>query len=221
MKKILRYKEIDYVIRYPEKFSENEKYPLLFYIHGAGGRGRDIDLIYNHSFFTETDKYNLNAVSVVPQCYEDSWFSIFEQLQDFVVFAINQDFIDKERVYVMGSSMGGYTTWQLAMSRPELFAAIVPICGGGMYWNAARMLNMGVWAFHGSDDTTVYPDESRKMVRSLNNKGGNAKLTIYEGEGHNAWTPTFNNEEMWNWLFTQKNHYAATENEYNDVVKFG
>ena len=221
MKKILRFKEIDYVIRYPENFSEKEKYPLLFYIHGAGGRGRDINLIYNHNFFEETEKYNLNMVSVAPQCYEDSWFSIFEQLQEFIVYVINQEFIDKERVYLMGSSMGGYTTWQLAMSRPELFAAIVPICGGGMYWNADRMLNMGVWAFHGSADTTVYPEESRKMVNSLNNKGGNAKLTIYEGEGHNAWTPTFNNQEMWNWLFEQKNHYAVTENEYNDVVKFG
>ena len=38
MKKILRFKEIDYVIRYPEGFSEEEKYPLLFYIHGAGGQ---------------------------------------------------------------------------------------------------------------------------------------------------------------------------------------
>ncbi len=221
MKKILRFKEIDYVIRYPEGFSEEEKYPLLFYIHGAGGRGRNIDLIYNHCFFNETDKYNLNVVSIAPQCYEDSWFSIFEQLQEFVKFAINQEFIDKERVYVMGASMGGYTTWQLAMSRPEWFAAIVPICGGGMYWNAARMLHMGVWAFHGSDDKAVYPEESRKMVNSLNNKGGNAKLTIYEGVGHNAWTPTFINEEMWTWLLAQKNHYKATQNEYDDVVRFG
>ena len=107
MKKILRFKEIDYVIRYPENFSEKEKYPLLFYIHGAGGRGRDINLIYNHNFFEETEKYNLNMVSVAPQCYEDSWFSIFEQLQEFIVYVINQEFIDKERVYLMGSSMGG------------------------------------------------------------------------------------------------------------------
>ena len=194
---------------------------MLFYIHGAGGRGRNIDLIYNHSFFNETDKYNLNVVSIAPQCYEDSWFSIFEQLQEFVKFAINQEFIDKERVYIMGASMGGYITWQLAMSRPEWFAAIVPICGGGMYWNAGRLINKGVWAFHGSDDKTVYPEESRKMVNSLNNKGGNAKLTIYEGEAHNAWTPTFNNEEMWKWLLAQKNHYKATKNEYDDVVRFG
>lgn len=206
MKKIFRFKKLDYVIRYPKGFSEKGTYPLLLFIHGSGCRGRDINLIYNHDFFLETDKYNLNVVSIAPQCYEDSWFSIFEQLQEFVIFAMSQDFIDKERVYVMGISMGGYTTWQLAMSRPELFAAIVPICGGGMYWNAARLLHMGVWAFHGSDDTIVYPEESYKMIQSLNNKGGSAKLTIYQGEAHNAWTSTFNNDEMWKWLLEQKNH---------------
>ena len=222
MKKILRFKEIDYVIRYPEGFSEEEKYPLLFYIHGAGGRGRDIDKIYNHPFFGETEKFNFNVVSIAPQCYRDSWFCMFEQLQEFVAFMIEQDYIDKERVYVMGASMGGYATWQLAMSRPEWFAAIVPICGGGVYWNAGRRLTqMGVWAFHGSDDTAVYPEESRKMVDSINGRGGNAKLTIYEGVAHNSWTPTFNNEEMWIWLFAQKNHYMATANEDTDVVKFG
>ena len=80
---------------------------------------------------------------------------------------------------------------------------------------------MGVWAFHGSEDKTVYPEESRKMVDAVNQNGGNAKLTIYEGAAHDAWTPTFNNQEMWKWLFEQKNHYAVTENAYNDVVKFG
>ena len=204
MKKTLRFKEIDYVIRYPEEFSEKEKYPLIFHIHGAAARGRNIALIEELSFFNETDEYNMNAVSIAPQCHGESWFDIFEQLLEFVEFFINREFIDKERVYVIGGSMGGYTTWQLAMSTPEWFAAIIPIAGGGMYWNAGKLLHMNVWAFHGSDDTIVYPEESRKMVEAINKKGGNAKLTIYEGVAHNAWTPTFKNKETWEWLFAQK-----------------
>lgn len=203
MKEILRFKEIDYVIRYPEQFQPTRKYPLLFYIHGAGGRGRDIRLISEHDFFTKTEEYGQNFISIAPQCYEDSWFSIFEQLQEFISAMIHLNFIDRDRVYVMGSSMGGYATWQLAMSRPELFAAIVPICGGGMYWNAERLAHMGVWAFHGSDDTTVFPEESKKIVDAVNTNGGHARLTIYEGEGHNAWTPTFRDPEMWKWLLAQ------------------
>lgn len=212
---------LKYVIRYPEDFSERKKYPLVIYLHGAGGRGADISIIQNHSFFHETEKYNFNAVFMAPQCYEDSWFSIFEQLQKFAVYAKSLDYVDKERIYLIGASMGGYATWQLAMSKPDIFAAIVPICGGGMYWNAGRLKNMGVWAFHGECDPIVYCEESKKMVQAVNNNGGHAKLTVYSGIDHNAWLPTFNNEGMWAWLWTQKCNYVEEASLYNDVGKFG
>ena len=80
---------------------------------------------------------------------------------------------------------------------------------------------MGVWAFHGSEDPSVFPEESRKMVHALNSKGGTARLTIYEGVGHNAWVPTFRNEEMWSWLFAQKNHYTESRTEHNDMIQYG
>ena len=64
--------------------------------------------------------------------------------------------------------MGGYGTWQLAISMPEAFAAIVPICGGGMYWDAGRLKKVPVWAFHGDSDPTVFPEESVKMVNAVN-----------------------------------------------------
>ncbi len=219
---VSRYKEIDYVIRYPENMAEGEKYPLVIYVHGAGGRGRNIDLIREHGFFVHSEPHLKNAISVAPQCYADSWFDIFEQLRDFIEFAISNSAVDKARVYLMGASMGGYCTWQMAMSRPEFFAAIVPICGGGMYWNSGRLVHMGVWAFHGDIDRTVYPEESRKFINNIKAWGGNdVKLTIYENTGHDAWTPTFKCAEMWEWLFAHKNAYAKTENTFDDVVRFG
>ena len=125
------FEKLDYVLRMPAGFSNEEKYPLVIYLHGAGGRGRELDVIYEHPFFSKTAPWLEGAISVAPQCYEDSWFSIFEQLQAFVEHVIAWDCVDKTRVYVVGASMGGYATWQLAMSRPEWFAAIIPICGGG------------------------------------------------------------------------------------------
>ena len=220
-KEILRFQEIDYVIRYPEGFSEDKKYPLVIYVHGAGGRGRDINLIYNHGFFTDTEPHLTDAVSVAPQCYADSWFNIFEQLQNYVEALIALPFVDPDRVYLTGASMGGYCTWQLAMSRPELFAAIAPICGGGMYWNTARLKDTPVWAFHGDSDKTVLPEESQKMVDGVNKNGGRAKLTIYENTAHNAWTPTFQNPEVWKWMLSQRNHYTATRTEYNNTKTYG
>lgn len=220
--KILSYKELDYVIRLPQNVNHNEKYPLVVYLHGAGGRGRDISLITDHCFFTLSAPFLANAISVAPQCYASSWFDIFEQLQDFIVYMASDGRVDPSRVYLLGASMGGYGTWQMAMTRPELFAAIVPICGGGMYWNAGRLINMGVWAFHGDSDQTVYPEESIKFIKSIESCGGKrARLTILENTWHNAWEPAFKNDEMWKWLLEQKNNYAETENKHNDVKKFG
>ena len=72
--------------------------------------------------------------------------------------------IKKDLNLLNWSKYGGYTVWQMAMSHPKWFAAIIPICGGGMYWNASRLKNMKVWAFHGSNDPVVYCEESKKMV---------------------------------------------------------
>ena len=215
------FKKLDYVLRKPENFTADTKYPLVIYLHGAGGRGRDLEIIYTHPFFKETTEFLKNAVCVAPQCYADTWFNIFEQLQEFVEYAISWEYIDPARVYVVGASMGGYATWQLAMSRPELFAGIIPICGGGMYWNAARLKNMGVWAFHGDNDGAVFCEESKKMVNAVLASGGEARLTIYEGGLHDAWTDTFRNGQVWEWLLTHKSHYEEMKSEYDNVEQFG
>ncbi len=218
---ISKYKNLEYIIRFPENFNKNERYPLLLFLHGAGSRGNNIESIRNHGFFALSQPFCTNAVTVLPQCYADSWFDIFEQLQEFFEHIIESDYIDNSRVYLMGNSMGGYGTWQMAMSRPELFSAIVPICGGGMYWNVGRLKNIAIWAFHGSDDPTVLCRESEKLVEKAQSKGCNAKLTVFEGVGHNAWDPTWKCEEMWHWLFAQRKRKEELKNEYTDAVKFG
>jgi predicted peptidase len=122
----------------------------------------------------------------------------------------------------MGASMGGYGSWQMAMSLPEYFAAMVPICGGGLFWNAARLVNVPVWAFHGGKDTVIPPEESMKMVDAVNAAGGNAKLTIYPDNDHNAWTDTYSNPEVFAWLLAHKNiNTVSLSNPYRNVQQYG
>jgi predicted peptidase len=59
--------------------------------------------------------------------------------------------IDATRIYLTGSSMGGYGTWQISHEYPERFAAIAPLCGGGLFvspYFMERLKNLPVWAFH-------------------------------------------------------------------------
>ena len=197
---------LNYLKYSPEK-SKTVKLPLIIYIHGAGSRGNDLDnFSVVDSLLKRIESGRIPAILTAPQCHADTWFELFDVLLEFIDCMRNQPDIDINRIYICGGSMGGYTVWQVCMSKPDWFAAAVPICGGGMYWNAARLKNLPVWAFHGEEDQTVSVEESRKMVGAINLAGGNARLTVFSGIGHDSWTPAFQSDEMWAWLFAQNNN---------------
>ncbi len=201
---VFKYKNMNYILSVPDDFKKDKKYPTIIFLHGAGGRGNNIDdLLFDNPFFELTGEYRKNAVAFVPQCFSDTWFDIFEQLQDFIDFVINTEFVNADKVYLMGGSMGGYTTWQMSMTMPEKLAAIVPICGGGMYWNAERLKNLPIWAFHGTEDDVVFFEESKKMVDAVKKYNPNVKFTVCKGVKHNSWINAFECREMFEWLFSQ------------------
>lgn len=206
-----------YLIKYPRNFESEAKHPTILFLHGAGTRGNDINAILDNPFFEEIEKrVDFPFVVVAPLCSENSWFDMMERLKRLVLRVTTLKFVDADRLYVMGASMGGYATWQLAMSMPEYFAAIVPICGGGMYWNASRLKSLPVWAFHGECDRAVYAEESIKMVEKINAKGGNARLTIYPNTDHNSWSPTYENDEVYDFLLS---HTRSRNSTFVEEIK--
>lgn len=215
--------EMEYVIRYPKNYDNKKVYPVLVFMHGAGTRGNDINKVLENPFFLITDEYNdFPFVTVAPLCHKNTWFDLFETVIKLIHYIYNSDFTDQNRFYAMGASMGGYAVWQMAMSYPELFAAIVPICGGGMYWNAGRLKNVPVWAFHGDSDTVVNVIESTKMTDAIIHCGGQAKLTIYKDCDHNAWTQTYSNPKVFEWLLSNTNKNADIESDgINDSKIYG
>ena len=209
------------LIQYPEGFEEGKQYPLLIILNGAGSRGDDIDVLRSGSFWTHQHQVFPFAV-ITPLCTENTWFDMWERLTRFVKHVTGLSFVERDRVYLMGASMGGYATWQMAMSLPEYFAAIVPICGGGMYWNAGRFVGIPIWAFHGKLDPTVYVEESEKMVDAVNKRGGNAKLTVYPENSHDALTDTYANQEVFLWLLQhRKKNAPLPEDQYKDPKVYG
>lgn len=193
---------LDYLYSEPEI---EGKVPLVFYIHGAGGRGDDLEILRNNSALAKVLGFNKDkCVVVAPQCHWNYWFTGFEILSDFIDTIRRSEKVDISRVYICGSSMGGYTTWQLCLSHTQWFAAAVPICGGGMYWAASSLKSLPIWAFHGALDTTVLPEETIHMVKAINANGGDARITIFPKVGHDAWTPALSDPKTWEWVWAQK-----------------
>ena len=220
---ILSWEGMQYILRKPEEYDPDKQYPILLFLHGAGTRGTDLTPLASNPFFKITAALDFFPfITIAPLCHADTWFDLMDVLQSLVRHIAAAPYTDAQRIYLMGNSMGGYATWQLAMSMPEYFAAICPICGGGLYWNASRLVNVPVWAFHGAKDDTVYVQESIWMTEAINRCGGQAKLTIYPENGHNSWSDTYTNPEVYQWLLSHTNkNTLILNNLYTDNNRFG
>jgi len=192
--------EFPFIARVPENMREN--LPIIFQLHGAGERGSggdELNLVEVHGFSkTFTDEAEYDCILVEPQCPKDTfWVAHIQEVGSFIDKVIESFRADKSKVYLTGLSMGGFGTWFVAMEFPEKFAAIAPVCGGGMPWNAF-VLNMPVWAFHGLKDTTVFPSNTIDMIERIKDND-NVKMSLYEDVGHNAWEKAYN-ETLLNWF---------------------
>jgi len=150
------------------------------------------------------DKPDFGFIVISPQCppTERGWN--VEALAALAKDVLRQYPIDPDRFYLTGLSMGGYGSWSLAAAHPEIFAAVAPICGGGNPADAPKLKNLPIWVFHGGKDPTVPIKRSQEMVDALKAAGGNVKFTVYPDAGHDSWTETYNNPELYKWFLEQK-----------------
>ncbi len=180
------------------------RWPLVLFLHGAGERGDDLNKVALHGpprRIQEGERFPF--ILVAPQCPADAWWEP-ETLIPFVDYVESAYRVDRDRIYVTGLSMGGFGTWGLALAQPERFAAIAPVCGGGLAFYTRRIPHLPVWVFHGARDSVVPLSESERMVEALRRYGGNVKFTVYPDADHDSWTETYANPELYAWLLAQR-----------------
>ena len=203
--------KLDYLLFLPKDYEagpqgDDEKWPLLVFLHGAGERGSDINLVKKHGppKLVENDP-DFPFVVISPQCPPGGFWNTDHLLQ-LIRKTIKEQNVDPERVYLTGLSMGGFGSWALAAEAPELFAAVAPICGGGDPGSAAKLVDIPFWVFHGDADRVVPISASQKMVDAVKEAGGEKiTFTIYEGVNHDSWTETYANEELYKWFLKHRN----------------
>ncbi len=231
-KKELRTNEdvLPYRIMFPEGFDASRKYPLILFLHGSGERGNDNEkqLVHGASFFgSDNNRKKFPAIVIFPQCKSESYwakvdFSMNEDgsrelyfdpsgeptspmklVLELIDHYLSEPYVDKHRVYLGGLSMGGMGTFELLYRKPEIFAAAIPICGGGNPEKIApKVKKVKIWAFHGEADQVVKAGLSIKMVEALRKASADVRLTLYPEVGHNAWDYVFKEEELLSWLFS-------------------
>jgi predicted peptidase len=194
-----------FLLYLPEAYGKDasRRWPLLLYLHGAGQRGTDLTMVRRGVLPKMlAERRDFPFVVLAPQCAGEFWD--LRLLEGLVELTRKQYAVDPDRVYATGYSMGGYGSFDLATARPDLFAAILPICGGGDPSRACALKGVPVRAYHNRGDPIVSLYESRRMVDAIRACGGDATLTVYLVEGHDAWTATYKNPEVFEWLLKQK-----------------
>ena len=207
-----------------------KKWPLIVFLHGAGERGTNLTLVAVHgppkmvkkspptpkSETAETRAkreaatklLTENFIVISPQCLAGKRWDD-DTVLGLIDSVASKHKVDASRVYLTGLSMGGYGSWSLGTTHPERFAAIAPICGGGDSVlfrlhdakKAAALKSLPIWAFHGDNDAAVPVQKSEEMISALKKFGvAEARLTVYPGVGHDSWTESYNNPELYEWF---------------------
>jgi predicted peptidase len=216
--------DLPYRLLKPKDLDPNKKYPLVVFFHGAGERGNNNLSQLKHAvkgFADDEIRTEYPCFVIVPQCpaspaqWVDTPWSLPEHTMPQnpskpmaaafdLIDAIRNEFpIDSTRIYVTGISMGGFGTWDALQRHPEIFAAGVPVCGGGDKALAPSISTIPLWVIHGGADRTVLTKRSQDMVGALKAVGGQPRYDEYPGVGHNCWDRAYAQKELYDWLFAQ------------------
>jgi predicted peptidase len=207
-------KSYGYQIYMPGKMAGKEKLPVILFLHGIGQRGEGGFVKGAAAILIRQYLEKLPAIVLLPQCEKGRYWSDPE-MEQMVMATLNQTVAefkaDRERLYMIGVSMGGYGAWQMAAEHQGTFAAFVTICGGSPLRTGDRFTSIArrigqtpVWVFHGADDPIVPVSESRQMVAALKDMKGNVRYNEYEGVGHNVWLNAMKEPELLPWLLSQR-----------------
>jgi predicted peptidase len=201
------------------------KYPLVIFLHGSGERGNDNEAQLKWgvmNFATDQNMMLHPALVIAPQCPEKMSWSNFSrdknstqmQLQptptrpmELLIGLIHQVIktmpVDSNRIYITGLSMGGFGTYDAIERYPELFAAAIPVCGGGDVSKVASIAHIPIWIVLGSEDPAVNPLYSLDMLQALTKAGAHPGFTQYPEVGHFSWLGAYSDPLIMEWLFRQ------------------
>lgn len=203
--------EHKYVVFEPVGYTPDKKWPLVFYLHGASGRGRDgrAQLVVGLGSAVKARAAKLPFLVVFPQNenlrsrllggWNDGSHELDRALE--ILDEVEQNYsVDKNHECLVGVSMGAFGAWSVAADSPTRWKAVIPISGGGEPEFVPALAKVPVWAFHAADDQLVPPTRSTDLVAAINAAGGRAYASIVPSGGHNIGAAVLARDEVFEWL---------------------
>lgn len=198
-----------YVLFVPPDYAPDHSWPLLVFLNGAGECGTDgwKQVAVGLGQAIQKDVRRWPFLVLFPQKPDrGSAWEDHAAMIDAMLARTRGDFaIDERRLFLTGLSQGGHGTWALGARQngggAHKWAALAPVCG---YGDAAAigpgLAGTPIWCFHGEDDKAVACQQSKDLVAAVRAAGGDAKLTLYPGTGHNSWDKAYGEAGLAEWF---------------------
>ena len=222
---------LPYQIYMPDNLDPAKDYPVLLFMHGLGSVGTNGEHITQEvAQFARNviaSDYKNDVIIIAPQHPKGDgnwWVNVsytsgtynFDNTPMSKYLAAAKELldtcmtelpIDENRVYGYGNSMGAFATIYMAMSYPDLYAAIVPVAGGCDPTKASLIKDVPIWLFHGDADTTVNWIGSKTLAENLTALGSTSvQFTVYPGVNHatkGCFVAAANTPGLIEWMFSQ------------------
>lgn len=200
-----------YVVFVPANYTPGRPSPLIFYLHGASGRGRDgrAQLIVGlgpglkqraaTTPFLAVFAQNENLRSRLLGGWHDDSTELDRALR--ILEEVERTYsVNRDHRILTGVSMGAFGVWSLAAKDPTRWKAVVPVSGGGKPEFIPQLAKVPVWAFHAADDTLVPASSSTDLIAGINAAGGRGYVSILPTGGHNIGNHVFAQDEVFEWM---------------------
>ncbi len=183
---------------------EVEPKPVVIFLHGASLCGRDLNKVRRYGTLDAIEKgRNIDAYVIAPQNPGGSWNP--DKIMDIFDWVSDEHNVDYDRVYVIGMSLGGYGTIDLAAAYPDRIAAAIAMCGGATAPDLSTLNDVPLWIIHGTADRAVSVQQSDKVVSAMKNADSETPRLIYNrvaGMNHSRPARLFYLPESYEWLFS-------------------
>lgn len=177
--------------------------PLVVFLHGRSLCGHDLNRVRRYGPLNAIEKHGLklDALVLAPQNPGSGWRP--DKVMRLIEWTKKHYTIDTNRIYLIGMSLGGYGTIDIAGTYPDCFAAAMALCGGGTIKEYCGLNELPLWILHGTADRAVGVGASQRVVDAMRACGESRRLiwTRLKGANHGRLARIFYLPETYQWLF--------------------
>jgi predicted peptidase len=197
----------------PPNYDPNRVYPAILFLHGLfeGGDGGTNVLSAGLGPIIARNPEGWPFLTIFPQSNGNWKGPEREHLAMAALDDAEKTYsIDPDRVILAGLSYGGLGVWEIGARHKDRFAALVPVSGQRSTELADALSTVPIWAFASHGDPWVSPDNSKQMCDVIQEHGGKARLTEFDGDAHDCWSQAVDESELLQWMLVQRRNPLQT-----------